>query len=970
MNPDEQLPRHSTQAGKPVEPGMETQTETIRDDLDPGSRSRAGRPIPPIADHELIACIGWGAYGEVWLARNVMGTCRAVKIIHRAAFDTDRPYEREFAGIQKFEPISRAHESQVDILHIGRNNELGCFFYVMELADDEDSGTQIDPIHYTPRTLKTDLQRQGRLPIKDCIEINIALTTALENLHDHGLIHRDIKPANIIFVNGRPKLADIGLVAEADSTMSYVGTAGYLPPEGPGSIQADIFSLGKVMYEMATGRDRMDFPQLPTEIDALNDGSKLFEFNEILLRACHPDLQRRYATAGALRDELMLLHGGRSVRKKRSRERFWSGLRKVAAGVVVIGLALLMMTLLGRRDASVSTFSTRPLRIDIPSSFVWSFQGAAELLDWDPNRDRIVFASYNHAHLRDGETSVTRPLEVKAQEDGWLIQANSLPRWSPDGSRFVMQMVRNVGGTEEGPEQICQLFLVSPETGETRAIGSTYSRQDSITSLAWTPDGQALTCYDSRKRLFSVSLNGGRALWLDSNVPNEQGIRLCGYSPDGRWLAFSAADPGDNTGAGSDLWLMPHLGGRAIPLTDRPGKDENAVWAPAGDRIYFLSAGGVFQGHTLGIWTLELDPETRQPRHEPQPLLVRPHQHFWRLKLSPDGRRLFYGVRESNSRVWTAPASNPDAGFPIVRGNDAVLSADGRKVFFMGETPEQTGLFQMSASGEGVPEKITDLIPLSGFQVSPDDSRMAFTANDGGRTGVFIVEVENGQARLVDEFDEWNATMPVWSPDGKWLAHTKGKVLYLTARDSRTPVPLAALYRWHGWSLRWSPDGRHIAALAYANPEEWEDETGVFVVRVDDGNVRKLTPDSENRYKEGLEWHPDGDRLTYFFYGPEAFSAKIKVAYLDGRPTTELIDQDDHWDYVGVWSPDGRQYYFHSDDCLGANKNIHVLQATTGKIEHCLRGGYLPRWSRNGSRMTWNESAEPIRYFELIESLP
>ena len=59
------------------------------------------------------------------------------------------------------------------------------------------------------------------------------LTSALEVLHEHGLAHRDIKPANIIFVHGAPKLADIGLVATAGQR-SFVGTEGYVPPEGPG----------------------------------------------------------------------------------------------------------------------------------------------------------------------------------------------------------------------------------------------------------------------------------------------------------------------------------------------------------------------------------------------------------------------------------------------------------------------------------------------------------------------------------------------------------------------------------------------------------------------------------------------------------------------------------------------------------------------------------------------------------------
>src|SRR5205814_9383732 len=93
-------------------------------------------PPPVISDHALLRRIGVGSYGEVWLARNALGSYRAVKIVYRKSFDHDRPYEREFEGLKKFEPLSHARESQVDIFHVGRNDAAGFFYYIMELADD------------------------------------------------------------------------------------------------------------------------------------------------------------------------------------------------------------------------------------------------------------------------------------------------------------------------------------------------------------------------------------------------------------------------------------------------------------------------------------------------------------------------------------------------------------------------------------------------------------------------------------------------------------------------------------------------------------------------------------------------------------------------------------------------------------------------------------------------------------------
>ena len=166
---------------------------------------------PRIPDFALLRPIGRGAYGEVWLARSVTGVYRAVKIVRRASFNEDRPFDREFAGIQRFEPVSVGQESQVGLLHVGRNEAEGFFYYVMELADDVETGEEIFPERYVPKTLKELRERQSRLPASECLDIGLALTRALEHLHGNGLVHRDIKPSNVIFVHGVAKLAEIWL---------------------------------------------------------------------------------------------------------------------------------------------------------------------------------------------------------------------------------------------------------------------------------------------------------------------------------------------------------------------------------------------------------------------------------------------------------------------------------------------------------------------------------------------------------------------------------------------------------------------------------------------------------------------------------------------------------------------------------------------------------------------------------------
>ena len=263
-----------------------------------------------------------------------MGTYRAAKIVYRNTFENDRPFEREFNGIQKFEPISRTDNGQVDILHVGRNQN--CFYYVMELADDQVRGQEIDPESYAPRTLSSEVTQHQRLPIQECLEIGLALTDALAHLHKNGLVHRDVKPSNVIFVDGIPKLADVGLVTDTAADMSFVGTEGFVPPEGPGTPRADIYSLGKVLYEISTGKDRKAFPEPPTLLGEFSDREEYLELSAIIARACDPDSRKRYATAEAMQADLLLLKTGKSIRRTHKLERQLKLMKRLTVGVIAI----------------------------------------------------------------------------------------------------------------------------------------------------------------------------------------------------------------------------------------------------------------------------------------------------------------------------------------------------------------------------------------------------------------------------------------------------------------------------------------------------------------------------------------------------------------------------------------------------------------------------------------------------------
>ena len=320
----------------------------------------ANRTHPNIPDHDVLRKIGGGAYGEVWMARGVTGAMRAVKVVWREDFDDERTFEREFEGILKYEPISRDHPALVNILHVGRSPDGASFYYyVMELGDDVSTGQDINPIEYEARTLRPDGKSGVRLETGLCIDVGLRLAEALDHLHTIGLAHRDVKPSNVIFVNGKAKLADIGLVAARDQR-TFVGTEGFVPPEGPGSAQADVYSLGKVLYEIATGKDRLDFPELPDELPTGLERKRWLDLNRIICEVCEPRISKRNISSAA-----DLAAALRQIQRGKRRRR---GLSIWSTTVVLLGFAA-WASIEALKDSSLLPWWKNPMKPAEPTEY-------------------------------------------------------------------------------------------------------------------------------------------------------------------------------------------------------------------------------------------------------------------------------------------------------------------------------------------------------------------------------------------------------------------------------------------------------------------------------------------------------------------------------------------------------------------------------------------------------------------------
>lgn len=302
-----------------------------------------------IPDHRIIRCIGEGAFGRVWLAVNSLGAYRAVKTIERSKFQfSEGDFEIEWQGIKRYAEISLSQPRMVAIFHAGRAKDDSYFYYIMELGDDIAQGRNIHPAIYQPHTLEAHVfSLHKRIPIKECIDIGIHLSEALHQFHTNGLLHRDVKPANIIYAHGIPKLTDIGLVSRiSESEDNQIGTDGFSPIEGSNSVAADIYSLGKTLYEAATGLDRKQFPNPPKSWKNSIERDAYAELNDVLTTACHPDIGFRYSSCIDMHNDLLALRNGRSLRKYAQQEKAIENFKiitKVGFAIFAVLIALILV---------------------------------------------------------------------------------------------------------------------------------------------------------------------------------------------------------------------------------------------------------------------------------------------------------------------------------------------------------------------------------------------------------------------------------------------------------------------------------------------------------------------------------------------------------------------------------------------------------------------------------------------------
>ena len=245
--------------------------------------------FPKIEDYKPIQIAGRGSFGTVYLVKNNIGNLRALKVITKNKFPNQLDFEREFEGIRKYEEVSLGSKYLISILHIGGNPKDDFYYYIMEAADAATISKS-----YTPDTLSSRLASKNPFLKSELISTAVDLCNGLAVLHKNGLLHRDIKASNVLFVNGNPKLGDPGTIQHIENASTFIGTSGYLAPEGSTSEQSDIFALGKLLYRMMTGHGVDQFPLLPDHFYKNSQVGFFRELNNIVCKACQANIQKRF----------------------------------------------------------------------------------------------------------------------------------------------------------------------------------------------------------------------------------------------------------------------------------------------------------------------------------------------------------------------------------------------------------------------------------------------------------------------------------------------------------------------------------------------------------------------------------------------------------------------------------------------------------------------------------------------------
>ncbi len=829
-----------------------------------------------LGPYEIVALIGAGGMGEVYKARDTrLERTVAIKILPaELATDPDRRarFEREARAI-----------SQLNHPHICALHDIGDAVPTNPQLPTPNTSSSVSFLvmeHLEGETLAARLER-GSVPLHEVLRLGVEIASALDSAHRHGIVHRDLKPANIMLAKGgaarsgspQAKLMDFGLArpvalaaaagAGTDSPTirrpltvegTIVGTLQYMAPEQlegkDADARTDLWALGCVLYEMATGKQAFsgtsqasliaailkEAPRPLTELQPLTPPSL-----ERVVRQClEKDADDRWQSAHDVASELGWISTAaagttpRAVRGTptvRQRER----LAWIIAGTMTVAALAMGAAVFAPR------WSPRPpesplIRFSVTAPAGGTVVSDATSAAISPDGRRLVFTVGDAAGV---PRLWVRSLDAISAQPLPGTENAQFPFWSPD-NRFVA-------------------FFAE---GKLRKIPADGGVADVICDAAggrggtWNRDGVIVFAPAVMGPLMRVSSDGGDAVEVakPDATRGETGLRFPTFLPDGKHFLYvslprkqgnvnvyvGGLNGGEPARVMSADWapvyaepgyLLFTRGDRLVaqrfdperlkPVGEVVGLGDMApVTSSDGATLLSVSANGVIAHvattfpDTRLVW---LDRAGRAL--ETIPLPPAPYAS---PSLSPDGRRAMVTKANSPSSydLWLVDLERAIPSRLTTDGRVASVdergywSPDGRTAAYMYDRSGIFDVYQVSTGGDGQPTPLvqSSVVFKSPASWSPDGKYLVFSQNDVADWDLWLLPLQGDRkpARyLRTPFNEELATV---SPDGRWLAYNSDETG--TSEIYVQSFPQAGEKRRvstsGGTVAQWSQDGREL----------------------------------------------------------------------------------------------------------------------------------------------------------------
>jgi eukaryotic-like serine/threonine-protein kinase len=897
------------------------------------SKSRKSPPSESLIGHkvgnyEILSPLGAGGMGEVYLARDArLDRQIAIKLL--PAQFTQYPDQ-----VERFEREARAasalnHPNIITIHDIGR--ESAAHFIATEFVQG--------------RTLR-EIIANGKIPLRESLEIAVQIAGALQAAHAAGIVHRDIKPENVMVRgDGLVKLLDFGLAKlvgedrglRIDKTLDFepavegahksairnpqsaisemtdprmlMGTLAYLSPEQSRGEKVDhrtdIFSLGVVLYEMVTGTRPFSGETRSATLDAILNREPEPVATEhpgleyVIKRSLAKDREARYQTAREMRAVMQRLaqesdsaSAGGAAYQRRPMAMWRSRRARVAWAFAGMAVLIAIWFFPAGRNAERPPAPATPL--SARSTRVTLHEREEQFPSLAPDGRSLVYASRAAGdwdiYWQDVGGENIRNLTEGCLED------DTQPAFSPDGKLIAFRSQRNGGG----------VFVMSA-TGESvrqlTPVGHFYHP-------AWSPDGREILC--TREEVVDPAdrTAGPRQLWTftvdagEGRLVTSDDAAQPQWSPHGRRIACW----GNRQKTQRDIWTMPARGGEPVDVTNDEYLDWNPVWSPDGRYLYFLSdrEGG------MNLFRVAIDEESGKASGAIERVTTPEGYVIRHLSFARNGDLAYAALvwRKTLHRVAFDPVRGALAGKPRQLTADSSLvdsldiSPDGQWIACRIAQGGRENILLVKSDGSGEQRLLTnDAYKDRGPRWSPDGRRIAFYSNRSGTWEIWIINKDGGDKRRLTFTEGANVYYPLWSPDGARIVYTRhGGVPFVIEVDrplhERRPQPLLSLDEpeMSFWSRDWSADGQKLAGAWRSNLND-EPVVGLYSFP-----LRRFEPLAISG--SALAWLNDNRRLL--------FRQDKKVFLADSRTQKyrEALNPSPHRILHAVLSRDNRWLYY------------------------------------------------------------